>query len=100
MDVALGRAVEAMRSHGGETLIIADHGNAEQMMDPATGQPHTAHTINLVPFVYIGRPATVSDTGALEDVAPTLLNMMGLAQPNEMGGHSLVHFDKPLPGSC
>ncbi len=100
VDVALGRAVEAMRSHGGETLIIADHGNAEQMMDPATGQPHTAHTINLVPFVYIGRPATVSDTGALEDVAPTLLNMMGLAQPNEMGGHSLVHFDKPLPGSC
>jgi 2,3-bisphosphoglycerate-independent phosphoglycerate mutase len=93
IDVGLGRVVEAMRATGGETLIIADHGNAEQMRDPITGEPHTAHTINLVPFVYIGRPAMVEDTGALEDVAPTLLRMMGLSQPTEMGGHALVHFD-------
>lgn len=92
VDVQLGRVVEAMRKAGGEVLIIADHGNAEQMLDPNTGQPHTAHTVNLVPFVYIGREATLNDTGALEDVAPSLLRMMGLPQPAEMTGHPLLHF--------
>ncbi len=93
VDIALGRAVEAMRGIGGETLVIADHGNAEQMTDPVTGQPHTAHTINLVPFLYVGREARVEETGALEDVAPSLLYMMGLEPPPEMTGHSLIHFD-------
>jgi 2,3-bisphosphoglycerate-independent phosphoglycerate mutase len=85
--------VEAMRAIGGEVLITADHGNAETMRDPVTGQPHTAHTTNLVPFIYVGRPARMSETGALEDVAPTLLRMMGLPQPLEMSGHPLIEFE-------
>lgn len=93
VDECLGRAVEAMRAVGGEVLITADHGNAENMMDLDKGQPHTAHTINLVPFLYIGRPAHIAEKGALEDVAPTLLRMMGLPQPMEMTGHPLIEFD-------
>jgi 2,3-bisphosphoglycerate-independent phosphoglycerate mutase len=90
IDVNLGRVVEAMRAIGGEMLITADHGNAETMRDEANDQPHTAHTVNLVPLVYIGRPAQLADTGALEDISPTLLMMMGLAQPAEMTGNSLI----------
>jgi 2,3-bisphosphoglycerate-independent phosphoglycerate mutase len=90
IDVNLGRVVEAMRAIGGEILITADHGNAETMRDEANDQPHTAHTVNLVPLVYIGRPAQLADTGALEDISPTLLMMMGLAQPAEMTGNSLI----------
>ena len=93
VDECLGRAVEAMRGVGGEVLITADHGNAENMMDLDKGQPHTAHTTNLVPFLYIGRPVHVAEKGALEDVAPTLLRMMGLPQPLEMTGHPLIDFD-------
>lgn len=93
VDACLGRVVEAMRAIGGEVLITADHGNAETMRDPVTGQPHTAHTTNLVPFIYVGRPARMSETGALEDVAPTLLRMMGLPQPLEMSGHPLIEFE-------
>jgi 2,3-bisphosphoglycerate-independent phosphoglycerate mutase len=92
VDVCLGRVVEAMLAIGGEVLITADHGNAETMLDTLTNQPHTAHTINLVPFLYIGRKRRIQDTGALEDVAPTLLKMMGLPQPTEMSGHALVDF--------
>jgi len=92
VDTCIGRAVEAMQSVGGEILITADHGNAETMLDPLTNQPHTAHTVNLVPILYIGRKANVQDSGALEDVAPTLLKMMGLPQPTEMSGHALVDF--------
>ncbi|TCS71873.1 phosphoglycerate mutase [Sulfuritortus calidifontis] len=93
IDQCLGRVVEAMRGIGGEVLITADHGNAETMLDVFTTQAHTAHTTNLVPFLYIGRPAKVADHGALEDVAPTLLRMMGLPQPMEMTGHPLIEFD-------
>lgn len=93
VDECLGRAVEAMREAGGEVLITADHGNAETMLDTGNGQPHTAHTINLVPFLYIGRPAQIAEQGALEDVAPSLLKMMGLPQPMEMTGHPLIEFD-------
>lgn len=92
IDTCIGRAIEAMRAHGGEVLLIADHGNAEQMRDPVTGQPHTAHTTNLVPFLYIGRPAKIAETGALEDVAPTLLRMMGLPQPRQMTGSPLIEL--------
>jgi 2,3-bisphosphoglycerate-independent phosphoglycerate mutase len=94
VDSCLGRVVQAMQSIGGEVLITADHGNAETMLDTLTNQPHTAHTINLVPFIYIGRKATIADSGALEDVAPTLLKMMGLPQPQEMTGHALIEFDQ------
>lgn len=94
IDDCLGRVVEAQLARGGEVLITADHGNAEFMMDMKTGQPHTAHTINLVPLVYIGRRhAHLAETGALEDVAPTLLKMMGLSQPQEMTGEALITFE-------
>ena len=92
LDACIGRVVDAARGAGGEVVITADHGNAETMFDPLTGQPHTAHTLNLVPFVYVGRPATVIPGGALSDVAPTLLALLGLPQPPEMTGHSLVKF--------
>ena len=92
LDTCLGRAVEAMRAIGGEVLITADHGNAETMRDPATQQAHTAHTTNLVPLLYIGRRAAVEPTGALSDIAPTLLRIMGLPQPAEMTGKPLISF--------
>ena len=90
LDAAIGRVVEATREAGGEVLITADHGNAEMMHDPSTGQPHTAHTLNVVPFVYVGRPARLAAGGELKDVAPTMLALMGLPQPAEMTGRSLV----------
>ena len=92
LDACLGRVVAAARGVGGEVLITADHGNAEMMHDPATGQAHTAHTLNRVPFVYVGRPATVAGDGALQDLAPTMLALMGLPKPAEMTGSSLVHL--------
>jgi len=61
-------------------------------MNADAGQPHTAHTTNPVPFLYVGRSAEVAGRGALQDVAPTLLHVMGLPQPTEMGGHSLVRI--------
>lgn len=94
LDTCVGRCVAAMRAAGGEVLITADHGNAEMMWDPEAGQPHTQHTTDLVPVLYIGRPATMTTagTGALQDIAPTLLAIMGLPQPADMSGKSLVHF--------
>ena len=88
----IGRVVAAMQSIGGEVIITADHGNVEMMMDNINHQPHTQHTTNLVPMLYIGRPATLAETGALSDLAPTLLKMMGLPQPAEMTGKPLVTF--------
>jgi 2,3-bisphosphoglycerate-independent phosphoglycerate mutase len=93
VDLCLGRVVQAMQSVGGEVLITADHGNAETMRDNITFQPHTAHTINLVPFIYVGRRAHMKHSGALEDIAPTMLKLMDLPQPMEMTGHPLVDFD-------
>ncbi|MCK9200828.1 MAG: 2,3-bisphosphoglycerate-independent phosphoglycerate mutase [Gallionella sp.] len=93
LDICIGRVVAAMQSIGGEVIITADHGNAEQMADPATQQVHTAHTLNPVPFIYIGRKAELADDGALRDLAPSLLTMMGLPQPAEMTGHSLIRFE-------
>jgi 2,3-bisphosphoglycerate-independent phosphoglycerate mutase len=92
LDECVGRAVEAMQAVGGEVLITADHGNAETMLDTVTQQAHTAHTLNLVPLLYIGRKAKVANGGALQDVAPTLLRMMGLPQPAEMTGKPLLEF--------
>jgi 2,3-bisphosphoglycerate-independent phosphoglycerate mutase len=90
LDICLGRVVSTMQQCGGEVLITADHGNAEQMIDHTTHQAHTAHTLNLVPFIYVGRKAQLADTGALQDIAPTILALMGLPQPQEMTGKSLV----------
>jgi len=90
VDQCLARVVDAIKSSGSELIITADHGNAEQMVDPQSDQPHTAHTSNLVPFVYVGRNATVRDGGTLSDVAPTILQLMAMPQPKEMTGHSLI----------
>lgn len=90
LDACIGRVVAAAQAVGGEVLITADHGNAETMDDPLHGQPHTAHTLNMVPFVYVGRPGSVRAGGALRDIAPTMLALMGLRQPAEMTGRSLV----------
>lgn len=92
LDECIGRVVAAMREIGGEVLITSDHGNAEMMADPKTHQAHTAHTLNEVPLVYVGRNAKAADGGALQDVAPTLLTMMGLPQPAEMTGKPLIVF--------
>ncbi len=92
LDECVGRVVTTMREVGGEVLITADHGNAETMLDPQTRQAHTAHTLNLVPLIYVGRKAQIVERGALQDVAPTLLTMMGLPQPAEMSGKSLIRF--------
>lgn len=90
-DLALGRVVSAMRERGGTVLVIADHGNAEQMLDEA-GNPHTAHTTNPVPCILIDGPPGISlrSGGRLADVAPTVLELLGLAQPAEMTGQSLL----------
>ncbi len=93
LDECVGKVVKAMQATGGEVLITADHGNAEMMRDNSTQQAHTAHTLNVVPFVYIGREgAHMAETGALEDVTPTMLKIMGLSQPVEMTGRPLIDF--------
>jgi 2,3-bisphosphoglycerate-independent phosphoglycerate mutase len=80
-----------MQKIGGEILITADHGNAEMMRDDHTGQAHTAHTINLVPFIYVGkRDLKVREGGVLADVAPTMLKLLGLEKPAEMTGTSIL----------
>jgi 2,3-bisphosphoglycerate-independent phosphoglycerate mutase len=92
LDACIGRGVEAQRSVGGEVLVTADHGNVEMMFDAATAQAHTAHTLNRVPCLYVGRPARLRAGGALKDIAPTLLEMMGLPKPAEMTGQGLIEF--------
>ena len=93
IDRALKRITEALDSVGGEMLLTADHGNADRMVDPVTGQPHTAHTTNPVPLLYFGqRSARLQGPGSLVDIAPTVLDIMGLDLPAEMSGHSLLQF--------
>ena len=90
LDTCVGRVVAAAQNVGAEVIITADHGNAEAMFDHQANQAHTQHTVNLVPFIYVGRKATLTTSGALSDIAPTLLAMMGLPQPVEMTGKSLL----------
>ena len=92
VDWALGELRAAIAAAGGEMIVTADHGNLEQMRDPITGEPHTAHTATPVPLVYCGRTASLRAEGALRDIAPTVLHLLGIAQPAEMTGHSLVEF--------
>jgi 2,3-bisphosphoglycerate-independent phosphoglycerate mutase len=90
LDACIGRVVEATRAVGGAVVITSDHGNAEMTHDPVTGQAHTAHTLNVVPLVCVGPKGRLKPGGALEDVAPTLLAIMGLPQPPERTGRSLL----------
>lgn len=90
VDHCIGRVVAALAKTGGECLITADHGNAEQMQDPSTGQAHTAHTSEPVPFIYVGRDATVRNDGTLSDVSPTILHLLGMEQPPEMTGKPIM----------
>jgi 2,3-bisphosphoglycerate-independent phosphoglycerate mutase len=88
----VGRILNAVQKQGGAAIVTADHGNCEQMIDPATGQPHTAHTTNLVPFVLIdesSRGVNLREGGALEDVAPTMLGLLGIDKPADMTGRDL-----------
>jgi 2,3-bisphosphoglycerate-independent phosphoglycerate mutase len=93
VDVGVGQIVEAARARGGAVFITADHGNCELMKDPASGQPHTAHTLNPVPIVYVNDADTnakLRGGGRICDVAPTMLELLGLPQPAEMTGRSLL----------
>ena len=95
VDACLGRLAEAVEEAGGTLVITADHGNAEMMRDPKTGEPHTAHTLNPVPFIVVNPPGAVArlDNGRLADVAPTLLDFSACAKPPAMTGHSLIDSD-------
>ncbi|HZQ93207.1 MAG TPA: 2,3-bisphosphoglycerate-independent phosphoglycerate mutase [Terriglobales bacterium] len=92
VDACLGRILQAVRAHGGAVLVTADHGNAEMMIDPATGGPHTAHTTNPVPLIIAGNDGknfSLRPDGALQDIAPTILGVLGIPQPKEMTGRDL-----------
>ena len=92
IDFCLGRLSKAVEQAGGTLVITADHGNAEMMRDRETGEPHTAHTLNPVPFVVVNPPAEIGhlENGRLSDIAPTLLDILGLTTPAAMTGHSLI----------
>jgi 2,3-bisphosphoglycerate-independent phosphoglycerate mutase len=92
IDRCLGRLTAAVTAQSGAMIITADHGNAEMMKDPITGKPHTAHTLNRVPFILVNGPASAKKLkdGRLADVAPTILELMGIPRPSEMTGHSLM----------
>ena len=93
VDAGVGAIVEAAKEQGGAVIVTADHGTCELMKDPVTGQPHTAHTLNPVPVVYVNDRdpgARLLPSGRLSDVAPTMLELLGLPRPSEMTGHSLL----------
>jgi len=98
IDACVGRIVDAAQADGAAVFITADHGNCETMIDPVTGQPHTAHTTNPVPFLVIGRDLVgrkLRAGGRLCDVAPTILEYLGIAQPKEMDAVSLFEGHEP-----
>ncbi|HWP42636.1 MAG TPA: 2,3-bisphosphoglycerate-independent phosphoglycerate mutase, partial [Blastocatellia bacterium] len=90
IDECVGRVVEAIRARGGTVIITADHGNAEQMIDYETGKPFTAHTTNLVPFILIDEyRGRLREHGSLQDIAPTILGLLGLPKPDQMTGKDM-----------
>ncbi len=97
VDACLGEIYKAVRAKGGAMIVTADHGNAELMVDPETGGPHTAHTTNPVPLILIAdqRPSRLREGGALADIAPTLLGVMSIPPPPEMTGRDLRVFEAP-----
>ena len=93
VDTELGRIYSAIKQRGGSLLVTADHGNAELLIDPLTGGPHTAHTTNPVPFLYItdqGKKPTLRNGGSLRDISPTILGLLNLDKPSDMTGENLV----------
>jgi 2,3-bisphosphoglycerate-independent phosphoglycerate mutase len=93
VDQCLGKIIKAAHDVGGEIIITADHGNAEKMYDPKTNQPHTAHTSDPVPFIYVGRKAEIiNKNGKLSDIAPTMLYLLNIEKPKEMTGNSLLEL--------
>jgi 2,3-bisphosphoglycerate-independent phosphoglycerate mutase len=97
VDGCLERIERAVRAKGGAILITADHGNAEMLIDPVTGGPHTAHTTNPVPFIVIaenGKNIALKPGGSLRDISPTILGMLGIPQPRDMSGHDLRVLEK------
>ncbi|MCI5224936.1 MAG: 2,3-bisphosphoglycerate-independent phosphoglycerate mutase, partial [Candidatus Electrothrix sp. AR4] len=93
VDQCLGRIAERLREMNGVLLITADHGNAETMVNLDTGQPHTAHTLNPVPLILVSeahKDCTLQNGGALKDIAPTLMGLLGLEQPEAMEGDELI----------
>lgn len=97
VDACLGEIERAVRAQGGAMIVTADHGNAELMVDPATGGPHTAHTTNPVPFILVAdpRPTRLAEGGSLADCRPHPLGVRGIPPPLEMTGHDLRVFDNP-----
>src|ERR1700727_599415 len=92
VDTQLGRIYQAIRQRGGTLLVTADHGNAEMLIDPISGGPHTAHTTNPAPFLYVteeGNKPTLREGGSLRDISPTILSLLNLDQPNQMTGGNL-----------
>jgi len=100
VDACLGRIYTAVRQKGGAMIVTADHGNAEMMIDPATGGPNTAHTTNPVPLIIVSdrdKKFSLRPDGALQDISPTVLGLLGVPQPKEMTGHDLrVLADNPI----
>ena len=90
VDIGLGRLAEAIRETGGALVVTADHGNCEMMRDPETGGPHTSHTTNPVPLLLLGAGDISRAVGRLEDIAPTLLELMDLPKPVQMTGTSFL----------
>ena len=92
VDACVGKAVDALKEVGGQMFICADHGNAEQLVDYETGAPFTAHTTNPVPFILVNADEsyTLRENGCLADIIPTLIELMGMKQPEEMTGKSLL----------
>ena len=91
VDACLGKILAALKKNGGQAVVLADHGNADQMINYTDNSPHTAHTLHPVPFIAVGNEGVkkLADGGALCDVAPTVLKMMGISQPKEMSGKAL-----------
>ena len=92
VDECVGKAVEALKEVDGQMFICADHGNADQLVDYETGEPYTAHTTNPVPFILVNADPkyTLRENGCLADIIPTLIQLMGMEQPAEMTGKSLL----------
>ena len=93
VDTCVGKIIDALSKHNGTCIITADHGNCDQMIDYKTGDPFTSHTTNPVPIILYGVENVKLNNGRLCDIAPTLLDLMGLEKPKEMTGESLIVRD-------